>query len=234
MKTILYKAKTRGHAKYDWLDSYHSFSFDTYYDPERMNFGALRVLNDDWIAPETGFGMHPHKNMEIVSIPIEGYLQHGDSKQNERTITAGDIQVMSAGTGIIHSERNNHASIPVISLQIWIMPKQRNTPPKYQDYDIRPLLKENELITIISPDGTTEASLQQDAWFSIGKIENGKKLSYKLHQENTGVFLFMIEGAAQVGENKLSRRDAIGIYQTDEIQLETLENSHILLIEVPM
>ena len=162
MKKVVHRSDTRGRSVYDWLDSHHSFSFDEYYNPERVHFGALRVLNDDRVAPGEGFQTHPHKNMEIVSIPLKGLLAHGDSKKNSRTITVGDIQVMSAGTGIYHSEMNGSKSEPVEFLQIWIIPKERNTHPLYQDYDIRGLLKKDELAFILSPDGSTPAKLLQD------------------------------------------------------------------------
>lgn len=174
MKKVIHKADTRGRSLYDWLDSHHTFSFDEYFDSERINFGALRVLNDDRVAPGKGFQTHPHKNMEIVSIPLRGKLEHGDSKKNSRVITVGDIQVMSAGTGIFHSEINGSTTEPVEFLQIWIMPRERNTHPAYNDYSIRELERKNELVPIVSPDGSTPASLLQDTWFSIGKVEAGK------------------------------------------------------------
>ena len=189
MKKVIHKADTRGHSQYDWLDSYHTFSFDEYFDSDRINFGALRVLNDDKVAPGEGFQTHPHKNMEIISIPLKGHLQHGDSKKNSRIITVGEIQTMSAGTGIFHSEVNASPVEPVEFLQIWIMPRERNTHPVYKDFSIKELERPNELAVIVSPDGSTPASLLQDTWFSIGKVEAGKKKiewgsqirSYTLH-----------------------------------------------------
>lgn len=234
MKHVIHKAASRGHSQNDWLDSYHTFSFDEYFDSDRINFGALRVLNDDKIAPGSGFQTHPHKNMEIISIPLKGKLQHGDSKNNSRVITAGDIQVMSAGTGIFHSEVNGSQDESLEFLQIWVMPKERNTYPTYHDFNIRELEKENELALIVSPDGSTPASLLQDTWFSIGKVEAGKKLSYQMHQTHAGVYIFLIEGEIKVDNHTLSRRDGMGIYETNSFELETLQNSHILLIEVPM
>ena len=210
MKKVIDKAESRGRSLYDWLDSHHTFSFDEYYNPRRMNFGALRVLNDDRIAPGKGFGTHPHKNMEIISIPLKGKLKHGDSKQNSRTITTGDIQTMSAGT------------------------EKLNTPPAYQDYDIRPYLHKNELALIVSPDGNAPAKLLQQTWFSIGEVEAGKKLGYHLHQSHAGVYIFLIEGEIKVDGTILSRRDGMGVYETGSFELETLKDSHILLIEVPM
>ena len=234
MKKVVHRSDTRGRSVYDWLDSHHSFSFDEYYNPERVHFGALRVLNDDRVAPGEGFQTHPHKNMEIVSIPLKGLLAHGDSKKNSRTITVGDIQVMSAGTGIYHSEMNGSKSEPVEFLQIWIIPKERNTHPLYQDYDIRPLLRKNELALIVSPDGDAPAKMLQQAWFSIGEIEAGKKIGYHMHQSHAGVYIFVIEGEVKVDDTILSRRDGMGVYDTHSFELETLKDSHILLMEVPM
>ena len=210
MKKVIHKADTRGHSHYDWLDSYHTFSFDEYFDSDRINFGALRVLNDDKVAPGEGFQTHPHKNMEIISIPLKGHLQHGDSKKNSRIITVGEF------------------------LQIWIMPRERNTHPVYKDFSIKELERPNELAVIVSPDGSTPASLLQDTWFSIGKVEAGKKLGYHLHQSHGGVYIFLIEGEIVVDGEVLKRRDGMGVYDTKSFELETLKDSHILLIEVPM
>ena len=199
-----------------------------------MNFGALRVLNDDRVAPGKGFGTHPHKNMEIISIPLKGKLKHGDNHQNSRIIIPGDIQTMSAGTGIYHSEMNGSDTEPAEFLQIWVIPEKLNTPPAYQDYDIRPYLHKNKLSLIVSPDGNAPAGMLQQAWFSIGEVEAGKKLGYHLHQSHAGVYIFLIEGEIKVDGTVLSRRDGMGVYETDSFELETLQDSHILLIEVPM
>lgn len=234
MKKVMHKAESRGHSQNEWLDSYHTFSFDEYFDSNRINFGALRVLNDDKVAPGKGFHIHPHQNMEIITIPLKGKLEHGDSKKNSRIITAGDIQVMSAGTGIFHSEMNASAEEPVEFLQIWIMPKERNTRPVYKDFNIRELERANELAVIISPDGSTPASLLQDAWFSTGKVEAGKKLGYHMHQSHAGVYIFLIEGKIVVDGEVMNRRDGMGIYDTNSFKMEILEDSHLLLMEVPM
>lgn len=234
MKKLLDKAESRGRSLYDWLDSHHTFSFDEYYNPRRMNFGALRVLNDDRIAPGKGFGTHPHKNMEIISIPLKGKLKHGDSHQNSRVITVGDIQTMSAGTGIYHSEMNGSETEPAEFLQIWIMPEKLGTPPVYKDYDIRPFLHKNMMSLIVSPDNDAPAHLQQQTWFSMGEIEAGKKIEYHLHQSHAGVYIFLIEGEVKVDDTVLSRRDGLGIYEASSFELETLKDSHILFIEVPM
>lgn len=234
MKTILHKAATRGHTDHGWLDTYHTFSFASYFNPERVHFGALRVLNDDKVAPSEGFGMHPHQNMEVISIPLKGYLRHGDSIENSSVITPGTIQVMSTGTGIYHSEYNDSATEPLEFLQIWVFPKKENTKPKYDNFDIRHAVKRNELSLIVSPEGNAPASILQDAWFSIGKLDKGVKKTYDMHREDTGVYVFVIEGQANVSGTVLSRRDGMGIYDTNSVAIEALEDSEILLIEVPM
>ena len=234
MKTIIDRSNKRGHSLYEWLDSYHSFSFGNYYNPEKMGFGALRVLNDDIIAPETSFDTHPHKNMEIVTIPLKGELKHGDSKMNERIITPGDIQVMSAGTGIYHSESNPHGSVNAEILQIWILPHTRNTEPNYNDYNIRELLKPNELTTLVAPDGSAPGTLLQQAWFSMGTFDAGQDFSYSLHNKQNGIYVFVIEGEAQIENTTLNRRDAMGIYDVDQVKIASKKKSHLLVIEVPL
>lgn len=234
MKTIIDRSDKRGHSLYEWLDSYHSFSFGNYYNPDKMGFGALRVLNDDIIAPETGFDTHPHKNMEIVTIPLKGELKHGDSKMNERIITPGDIQVMSAGTGIYHSESNPHGSVNAEILQIWILPHTRNTEPNYNDYNIRELLKPNELTTLVAPDGSAPGTLLQQAWFSMGTFDAGQDFSYSLHNKQNGIYVFVIEGEAQIENTTLNRRDAMGIYDVDQVKIASKKKSHLLVIEVPL
>ena len=234
MKTIIDRSDKRGHSLYEWLDSYHSFSFGNYYNPEKMGFGALRVLNDDIIAPETGFDTHPHKNMEIVTIPLKGELKHGDSKMNGRIITPGDIQVMSAGTGIYHSESNPHGSVNAEILQIWILPHTRNTEPNYNDYNIRELLKPNELTTLVAPDGSAPGTLLQQAWFSMGTFDAGQDFSYSLHNKQNGIYVFVIEGEAQIENTTLNRRDAMGIYDVDQVKIASKKKSHLLVIEVPL
>lgn len=234
MKVVVDKASSRGYFNHGWLKTYHTFSFADYYNPKRMHFGMLRVLNDDTVAAREGFGMHPHKNMEVVSIPLKGYLRHGDSIKNSHTITPGDIQVMSTGTGIFHSEYNDSAEEDLQFLQIWVFPKKENTTPAYDNYDIRPTQKRNEISFIISPDGDAPASILQDAWFSMGTLDAGQEKEYKLHLKNTGVYLFVIEGEVQVGDTVLSRRDGAGFSDTERISIKTLKESTILLMEVPM
>lgn len=234
MKTIVDKANSRGHANHGWLNTFHTFSFANYYNPKRMNFGKLRVLNDDWVAPQNGFDMHPHKNMEVISIPLNGYLRHGDSIQNSEVITTGDIQVMSAGTGIIHSEHNDSADKALEFLQIWILPRKENSKPAYGSFDIRPLLKQNMLSLFLSPDGETPASIDQDAWFSMGDLEAGQVNEYILHNKHNGVYVFVIEGELKIDRTQLSRRDGAGFWDTDSIVIEVQKDSKVLLIEVPM
>lgn len=234
MKTVLHKSMTRGHTLIDWLDSHHTFSFDQYYDPKRMQFGALRVLNDDKVSPGKGFGVHPHKNMEIVSIPLKGKLQHGDSIENSKVVVPGGIQTMSAGTGIYHSEVNGSTTEPVEFLQIWVIPQQDNTPPRYNDYEVESLKKKNEPYAIISPDGSTPASLLQECWFSLLDLDKEKQTSYTLHSDRSGVYIFLIEGNIRVGDIALNRRDGLGVYETTTIDIAAIDDSFVLLIEVPM
>ena len=234
MEKVIHRAATRGYFDHGWLQTFHTFSFADYYNPQRIHFGALRVLNDDTVAGGEGFGSHPHDNMEIVSIPLSGELRHEDSMGHGEVLRPGEIQVMSAGTGIVHSEFNNLPDREVKFLQIWIMPRERNTRPVYQDFSITELERPNELAVIVSPDGSTPASLLQDTWFSIGKVEAGKKLGYHMHQSHAGVYIFLIEGEIVVDGEVLKRRDGMGVYDTNSFELETLKDSHILLIEVPM
>ena len=234
MKTIIDKANTRGYFNHGWLKTYHTFSFANYYNPRRIHFGALRVLNDDTVAPGEGFGMHPHKNMEVVSIPLQGYLRHGDNVQNESTITPGEIQVMSTGTGIYHSEYNGSNEKDLELLQIWIIPNKEETEPEYHNYNILPLMKHNELATFISPNGNTPAHLLQDAWFSMGTLSANHKVSYHLHKPHTGVYFFIIEGNVDIADENLTRRDGIGIWDTESIIIKTNEESQVLAIEVAL
>lgn len=197
MKTILHKAATRGFFDHGWLKTHHTFSFADYYDPERINFGALRVLNDDKIAGGTGFGLHPHQNMEVVSIPLKGALEHKDSLGHASVIKEGEIQAMSAGTGIRHSEYNKNNNTPAEFLQIWVIPDRMNVSPRYENAVIADLLKKNEITEIVSPypgDGKG-LWIYQQAWFSIGELEKNTLQGYKLKSPNSlGVYAFLIEG----------------------------------------
>ena len=234
MKTILDRANMRGHADYGWLDTRYTFSFADYYNPYRIHFGALRVLNEDTITPGMGFDTHPHKNMEVISIPLKGALRHGDSLEHYEVITPGKIQVMSAGSGIYHSEYNDSKTENLEFLQIWVIPQVNNTKPVYRNYDIREIDRRNRFGYIIAPDGTAPTGILQDAWFALGDLERGKKLGYRVHKENTGVYCFVLEGGIKIGESALSGRDGMGIYDTDGFQMEAFKNSKVLLMEVAM
>lgn len=235
MNTILHKAATRGHANHGWLDSHHSFSFANYYNPERMNFGVLRVLNDDKVAPDMGFGTHPHDNMEIISIPLEGDLEHQDSMGNKAIIKEGDVQVMSAGTGIFHSEYNKNKDKEVKFLQIWVFPNKRNVQPRYDQISIRDIEKQNELYQVLSPNaGDQGVWVHQNAWFHLGKFDATIETSYPLKDKNNGVYIFVLEGEVEVEGQKLEKRDGFGLWNTSKISLKALSNSSVLLMEVPM
>ncbi len=235
MKTILHKSETRGHANHGWLNSLHTFSFANYHNPERVHFGALRVLNDDTVAPAQGFGTHPHDNMEIISIPLHGDLEHRDSMGNSAVIREGDVQVMSAGTGIFHSEFNKNADKEVKFLQIWVFPDRKNVSPRYDQVSLRDLEKENAFYQILSPNADDDGVwIYQQAWFSLGKFTQDKKLDYQLKNEQNGVYVFVLEGQATVAGQALDTRDGLGIRETSTINFEVKEGTRILLMEVPM
>lgn len=235
MNIVVHKANERGKADYGWLKSYHSFSFSSYYNPERMRFGALHVLNDDTVAPGMGFGTHPHDNMEIISIPLSGDLKHRDSMGNEVVIRQGDIQVMSAGTGITHSEMNAHNDREVKFLQIWILPDQRNVTPRYDQRTLDQTQMQNRLLQVAGPDEQDHAvRMHQQAWFYMGNLEAGTSLTYQLHQPDFGVYAFLLEGDCNIQEQHLTNRDGIGITGVSILQIQAIKNSSLLLMEVPM
>lgn len=233
-KYTLHKAASRGYADHDWLKSYHTFSFAGYFNPERVHFGALRVLNDDYVAAGRGFGAHPHSNMEIVSIPLEGKLAHKDSTGSEGVIQKGEIQFMSAGTGVTHSEMNGSATEAVKFLQIWIVPNKMNITPRYGQMEYN--VNDNEIKTLIQPE-TAEGTLrlQQNAWFKIAKFDSGKEFTITVEDpENNGIYLFLLNGSIEVDGNQLETRDAIGIWDTENVTIKTNDKSEFLVIEVPM
>lgn len=235
MKTVLHKAGTRGHANHGWLDSHHSFSFANYYNPERTNFGVLRVLNDDVVSGGRGFGKHPHDNMEIISIPLEGNLEHQDSMGNQAVIKQGDVQVMSAGTGIFHSEKNESAANPVKFLQIWMFPNQRNVTPRYDQITLNADDLKNEFHQILSPN-KEDAGVwaHQNAWFHLGKFDEGKSTTYKIKSSKNGVYAFILEGEVTIEGQALGKRDGFGVWDTDKIELKASANAKVLLMDVPM
>jgi len=236
MKQVLHLAQERGSANHGWLNSHHSFSFANYYNPQKMNFGLLRVLNDDTVAPGMGFGKHPHDNMEIISIPLQGDLEHEDSMGNKAVIREGEIQAMSAGTGIFHSEYNASKSDEVKFLQIWIFPREKDVAPRYDQIVLPDLSKANTLHQVLSPNPDDAGIwVHQDAWFNMGTFDNGASQSYDIKRSNNGVYAFIIDGSFEIEGQKLSKRDALGLWETDTIQFKSLEaGSRLLLIDVPM
>lgn len=233
---VLHPADTRGHANHGWLDSHHTFSFANYYNPERMHFGVLRVLNDDRVAPGRGFGTHPHDNMEIISIPLAGDLEHKDSMGNTQVIRQGDIQVMSAGTGITHSEYNRHQDQEVRFLQIWLFPNKKSVTPRYDQLTFDPAKMKNNLLQVLSPNADDNGVwIHQDAWFHLGDLEKGFKTEYALNRPGkNGVYAFVIEGDVTVAGQKLGRRDGLGLWDTDKISISADGPTRLLLMEVPM
>jgi redox-sensitive bicupin YhaK (pirin superfamily) len=235
MKTILHKSETRGHANHGWLDTHHTFSFANYYNPERVNFGALRVLNDDWIASGEGFGKHPHDNMEIVTIPLIGAVEHKDSMGNHGEIAAGEIQVMSAGTGIFHSEFNRNQNQELQLLQIWVIPNKRNVTPRYDQISLAEIEKPDELFQILSPNPNDQGVwIHQNAWFHLGELSEGWKGKYELKDKNNGVYFFVIDGNVTVAGQKMNKRDGLGVSETSSIEISSDSISKLLIMEVPM
>jgi redox-sensitive bicupin YhaK (pirin superfamily) len=235
-KSVLHKANSRGHANHGWLDSHHSFSFANYYNPDRMNFGVLRVLNDDRVAPGMGFGTHPHDNMEIISIPLEGDLEHKDSMGNTAVIRQGDVQAMSAGTGIYHSEYNRNKDQEVKFLQIWVLPNQRGVTPRYDQITLEPGKSNNQLQQVLSPDPNDEGVwIHQNAWFHIAELDAGKSLDYRFKDaKNNGVYTFVLDGAVAINGQALETRDGYGVWETDRLAIQAGQKARVLLMEVPM
>jgi len=234
-QSILHKADTRGAASHGWLKSAHTFSFANYYNPERIQFGALRVLNDDEVAGGRGFGDHPHDNMEIISIALEGRLQHEDSMGNITVIEPGEIQVMSAGTGIYHKEFNKDEEEPVKFLQIWVFPNRRNVQPRYDQQRFNLEGHKNELFQILSPnEADAGVWIYQDAWFHLGRFDQETELKHGLNKKGNGVYIFVLEGSVFIDGHELSRRDGLGIWDTESINIKAKAGAKLLLMEVPM
>lgn len=235
MKTVLHKADTRGYANHGWLLARHTFSFANYFDPTRMQFGALRVLNDDQIAGGRGFGSHPHENMEIITIPLEGDLAHKDNMGNGTVIKEGDVQVMSAGTGIIHSEYNKNEDKAVKLFQIWVFPNKEDVKPRYDQISIADLKKKNEFYQILSPNPDDQGVwIHQDAWFHLGDFDAGKQDTYTIKKPGNGVYAFVIEGDVTINGQALNRRDGYGLTDLDQLTLTADSDARVLLMEVPM
>jgi redox-sensitive bicupin YhaK (pirin superfamily) len=234
-QSVLHKANTRGHAEHGWLHSYHSFSFGSYYNPDRVHFGALRVLNDDTVDPGMGFGKHPHDNMEIISIPLEGDLEHKDSMNNVAVIKNGDIQVMSAGTGIYHSEYNQSRESRVKFLQIWVFPNKRDVEPRYDQITLNLEDRHNKLQQILSPNPDDAGVwIYQDAWFNLGKFDKGVTTTYHLHKPGQGVYAFILSGDVTINGQQLNTRDGYGIWDVEQLDIKADTDAEFLLMEVPM
>jgi len=235
MKTTIYKANSRGHANHGWLDTNHTFSFASYYNPERVQFGALRVLNDDKIDGGTGFPKHPHENMEIISIPLSGDLAHEDSMGNNSVIKEGDVQVMSAGTGVVHSEFNHNKDKKTEFLQIWVFPKAQNVEPRYGQHTFKKADRQNKFQLVVSPnEADVPTWIHQDTWFHLADFEEGFSETYQFKKKGSGLFVFVLEGEIEIEGNHLDKRDGISITDTDKIAITTTENASFLLMEVPL
>lgn len=234
--TVLHKSETRGKADHGWLKSHHTFSFANYYNPERMHFGVLRVLNDDSVASGMGFGTHPHDNMEIISIPLEGDLEHKDSMGNVTVIREGDIQIMSAGTGITHSEYNKNKDRDVKFLQIWLFPNQKNVTPRYDQITLGKSDNRNQLQQILSPNPKDEGVwIHQNAWFHLGKFDKGVNTRYELKEKSNGVYVFVIKGDWKINHQMVNSRDGYGVWNVNGIDILSLsDDAEILIMEVPM
>lgn len=235
MKTILHKASSRGNANHGWLNSYHTFSFASYYNEDRTNFGALRVLNDDVVSGGKGFDTHPHSNMEIFSLPLKGDLIHRDSMGNQTVIQEGDVQVMSAGTGVYHSEYNKNNEEAVEFLQIWVVPNMLDVDPRYDQISLSSIRKENTFYQVLSPnENDAGVWIYQDAYFSMGEFTENAIQTYRLNNPQNGVYVFVLEGKASINKVSLERRDGLAITETEEIKIEVKYGTKILLMEVPL
>lgn len=235
MKKVLHRASERGFANHGWLKSYHSFSFSSYYNPSKMNFGLLRVLNDDVIAGGAGFGTHSHRDMEIVSIPLLGALAHKDSTGRSEVIRSGEVQIMSAGRGIAHSEFNHSQTDDANFLQIWVFPKEKRIEPRYEQKFFSESERNNRFQTVVSPDKADGGVwINQDAYLSLGNFDARKTITYTLKSNTHGVYFFVIEGTAEIGGETLQQRDALGLWETETVHIELLEPAKLLAIEVPM
>ncbi|WP_420385181.1 pirin family protein [Roseivirga sp.] len=234
MKTVVHPSDSRGLANHGWLKSRHTFSFAGYYNPERVHFGALRVLNDDQVAEGMGFGTHPHDNMEIVSIPLLGDLEHKDSTGRHKIIRQGDVQIMSAGRGISHSEYNHNKDEEVHFLQIWVFPKERDIEPRYEQKTYEAEDRMNKFQTVVSPEGGDALWINQDAYFSMANLDAGTSLNYKVNKPGNGVYLFVLNGELEAAGQTLNSRDAVGVTETDNFDIKAKSYAEVLAIEVPM
>ena len=235
MKKIFHRSDSRGIADHGWLHSRHTFSFANYYNPDRMSFGKLRVLNDDIVEPSMGFGTHPHDNMEIVSIPISGSLRHEDSMGNQHIIEPGEVQIMSAGSGVTHSEYNNSDVDQVNFLQIWVIPKKLDIKPRYEQKCFDVEKKRNQFQIVVSPDGEKESiSINQDVYFTLVDLDKDCSISYQIRNSDNGVYIFMISGSVMLGDQYLDERDGVEVSNTLCVTLLARTNTQLLFIETPI
>lgn len=233
--TVLHKANTRGHADHGWLQANHTFSFANYYNPDRVHFGVLRVLNDDYIAADMGFGTHPHDNMEIITIPIEGALMHRDSMGNEGIIKKNEIQVMSAGTGIRHSEFNPLKDETANTLQIWIFPNKQNVEPRYDQISFNEELMKNRFQQLLSPNKEDEGTwIHQNAWFYMGDFDKEVETELTINDSSNGFYVFVISGDITVNNQSLNKRDGLGLWETEKLNIKADSNARVLIMEIPM
>ena len=237
MKTIIHKSDSRGFANHGWLKSHHTFSFASYQNPERMSFGALRVLNDDIVQPKMGFGTHPHQNMEIISIPLKGALSHKDSMGNKRAIEVGEVQVMSAGTGLTHSEFNDSKTDEVNFLQLWIMPQELDVRPNYEQRNFSSEGNQNQIQTLVAPLDKLEDNalpINQQAYIYKSNLEAENTISLNVKSTSNGFYIFVVEGEIEVANTTLDKRDAIGVSETEVLEIKANTNSELIIVEVPM
>lgn len=235
MKKTVHRSESRGFADHGWLQSRHTFSFASYYNPDMIRFGLLRVLNDDIVAGGKGFGTHPHDNMEIISIPIYGAIEHKDSMGNTSVIRAGEVQIMSAGTGITHSEYNHSPTEPVNFLQLWIFPKKKNAEPRYEQKILDLDKMYGSFLTIVSPDGSENSvHINQDAWLSMAEADAMQQLTYTQRFAGNGLYLFVIEGSVEAAEEVLHERDAVAVSDAESLTVKALSRTKLLMIELPM
>ncbi|OGU40342.1 MAG: hypothetical protein A2X61_11025 [Ignavibacteria bacterium GWB2_35_12] len=235
MKKEIYRSNTRGYFDYGWLKTYHTFSFSGYYDDKRIHFGKLRVLNDDTVAPGTGFGLHPHDNMEIITIPLSGELRHTDSEEHTQTIKPGEVQIMSAGSGIWHSEFNNSEIEPVSLFQIWIFPKEKDIKPIYDQKLFDTSQRKNKFQLLVSPEKSEHTLwINQDAYISLADLEGNLEIEYNLKNTDNGIFVMLTKGKIETAGEILDKRDSISIYDITELKFKAVEKTELLIIEIPM
>ena len=237
MKTIIHRANTRGNADHGWLKSKHSFSFASYQNQERNNFGMLRVLNDDLVQPKMGFGTHPHQNMEIISIPLRGALSHKDSMGNKRAVEVGEVQVMTAGTGLTHSEFNDSKTEAVSFLQLWIIPEENNVRPNYEQRHFALEGRKNQLQTVVAPKEKLIGDalpISQQAYIYRSNLDARKSINVSLKSRQNGIYVFVLDGEVKISEDTLKTRDAIGVYDIEYIIITANQDSELVIIEVPM